>query len=76
MMNEASIRPSSRNTFACSEWISSGWRAAPSRKRLHMMPTPMQAPSGAQADHQADADAGVGLDHGQSLKFFHRIVLS
>src|SRR6266571_1887532 len=45
MMNEASIRPSSRNTFACSAGIISGWRAAPSRKRLHMMPTPTQAPS-------------------------------
>src|SRR5436190_12076889 len=45
MMNEASIRPSSRNTLACSAGIISGWRAAPSRKRLHMMPTPTQAPS-------------------------------
>src|SRR5215831_4309067 len=45
MMNEASIRPSSRNTFACSAGIISGWRAAPSRKRLHMIPTPTQAPS-------------------------------
>ena len=44
MMNEASIRPSSRNTLACSELVSSGWRAAASRKRLHMMPTPTQAP--------------------------------
>ena len=25
--------------------VSSGWRAAPSRKRLHMMPMPMQAPA-------------------------------
>src|SRR5882762_6779189 len=45
MMNEASIRPSSRNTLPCSAGIISGWRAAPSRKRLHMMPTPTQAPS-------------------------------
>src|SRR5690242_13555141 len=45
MMNEASIRPSSRNTFACSDGIISGWRAAPSRKRLHMIPTPTHAPS-------------------------------
>jgi len=45
MMNDASIRPSSRNTFACSCGISSGWRAAPSRKREHMMPTPTHAPS-------------------------------
>src|SRR5690349_2949880 len=45
MMNEASIRPSSRNTFACSAGIISGWRAAPSRKRLHMIPTPTHAPS-------------------------------
>src|SRR5688572_29068821 len=45
MMNEASIRPSSRNTLAWSCGMSSGWRAAPSRKRLHMMPTPTQAPS-------------------------------
>src|SRR5262249_27560848 len=45
MMNDASIRPSSRKTLACSVGISSGWRAAPSRKRLHMMPTPTQAPS-------------------------------
>src|SRR6266581_2032530 len=44
MMNEASIRPRSRNTLACSAGIISGWRAAPSRKRLHMMPTPTQAP--------------------------------
>src|SRR4029078_6337627 len=29
MMNDASMRPSSRNTFACSAGISSGWRAAP-----------------------------------------------
>src|SRR5258706_14374004 len=52
MMNEASIRPSSRNTFACSELVSSG---------------------GAHADHEADPDAGVGLDHGQGLQFFHRL---
>src|SRR5205814_3460450 len=39
MMNEASIRPSNRNTLACSAGIISGWRAAPSRKRLHMIPT-------------------------------------
>src|SRR6185436_18279811 len=45
MMNDASIRPSSRNTLPCSELVSSGWRAAASRKRLHMMPTPMQAPA-------------------------------
>src|SRR5688572_13650023 len=45
MMNEASIRPSSRNTLPCSELVSSGWRAAASRKRLHMMPTPMHAPA-------------------------------
>src|SRR4029077_5136451 len=45
MMNDASIRPSSRNTLACSWGISSGWRAAPSRNREHMMPTPTQAPS-------------------------------
>src|SRR5215831_17862499 len=45
MMNEASIRPSSRNTLPCSCGIISGWRAAPSRKRLHMIPTPTQAPS-------------------------------
>src|SRR5262245_38717973 len=45
MMNDASIRPSRRNTFACNCGMSSGWRAAPSRKRLHMMPTPMQAPA-------------------------------
>src|SRR6266853_3977981 len=44
MMNDASIRPRSRNTLACSAGIISGWRAAPSRKRLHMMPTPTQAP--------------------------------
>src|SRR6266567_2993055 len=44
MMNEASIRPRSRNTLACSAGIISGWRAAPSRKRLHMIPTPTQAP--------------------------------
>src|SRR6266571_2257450 len=45
MMNEASIRPNSRNTLACSAGIISGWRAAPSRKREHMMPMPTQAPS-------------------------------
>src|SRR4029077_10948700 len=45
MMYDASIRPSSRNTFACNWGISSGWRAAPSRKREHMMPTPTHAPS-------------------------------
>src|SRR2546425_628099 len=44
MMKEASIRPRSRNTLACSAGIISGWRAAPSRKRLHMIPTPTQAP--------------------------------
>src|SRR6185295_8496700 len=33
MMYDASIRPSSRKTFACSCGISSGWRAAPSRNR-------------------------------------------
>src|SRR5204862_80175 len=44
MMNDASIKPSNRNTFACSAGIISGWRAAPSRKREHMMPTPTQAP--------------------------------
>src|SRR6266540_3915756 len=42
---DASIRPSSRNTLACSAGIISGWRAAPSRKREHMMPTPTHAPS-------------------------------
>jgi hypothetical protein len=26
---------------------------------------------GAQADHQADADTGIGLDHGEHLEFFH-----
>src|SRR5918999_4407969 len=45
MMNEASISPSSRNTRPCSGLVSSGCRAAASRKRLHMMPTPMQAPA-------------------------------
>src|SRR5665213_1633076 len=45
MMNDASIRPSSRNTLPCSCGISSGWRAAPSRNREHMMPTPTQAPN-------------------------------
>src|SRR5215470_2209684 len=45
MMKEASIRPSSRNTLPCSCGMSSGWRAAPSRNRLHMMPTPMHAPA-------------------------------
>src|SRR3972149_3685283 len=45
MMNDASIRPSSRNTLALGELVSSGWRAAASRKRLHMMPTPMHAPA-------------------------------
>ena len=45
MMNEASIRPNSKNTLACNCGMSSGWRAAPSRKRLHMMPTPMHAPA-------------------------------
>src|SRR5207344_3475296 len=44
MMNDASIRPSSRNTLVCSSPISSGWRAADSRYLLDMMPTPMQAP--------------------------------
>src|SRR6478672_10511073 len=45
MMNEASIRPSSRKTLVCSTPISSGWRAADSRYLLAMMPTPTQAPS-------------------------------
>src|ERR1043166_2367674 len=45
MMKEASIRPRSRNTLACSAGIISGCRAAPSRKREHMMPMPTQAPS-------------------------------
>src|SRR6185503_9882419 len=45
MMKDASIKPSSRNTFACRELVSSGWRAAASRKRLHMTPTPIQAPA-------------------------------
>ena len=44
-MNDASIKPSSKNTFACNCGISSGCRAAPSRKREHMMPTPTHAPS-------------------------------
>src|SRR5688572_21434512 len=45
MMNDASIKPRSRKTLPCSELVSSGWRAAASRKRLHMMPTPMHAPA-------------------------------
>ena len=45
MMNDASIRPSSRKTLVCSTPISSGWRAADSRYLLPMMPTPTQAPS-------------------------------
>jgi hypothetical protein len=45
MMSEASIRPSKRNTLACNCGMSSGCRAAPSRNRLHMMPTPIQAPA-------------------------------
>src|SRR2546422_755717 len=28
-------------------------------------------PRGAESDHQADADAGVGLDHREQLKLFH-----
>ena len=30
----------------------------------------------AEADHQADADAGVRLDHGEELELFHVISLS
>src|SRR5690348_2486678 len=45
MMNDASIRPRSRNTFACSAGMSSGWRAPASRKREHMMPMPIHAPA-------------------------------
>src|SRR6478735_4834543 len=45
MMNDASIRPSSRKTLVCRTPISSGWRAADSRYLLPMMPTPTQAPS-------------------------------
>ena len=33
-------------------------------------------PRGAHADHEADADPGVGLDHRQSLKLFHFSFLS
>ena len=71
MMNEASIRPSSRNTLPCSELVSSGWRAAASRKRLHMMPTPTHAPSAPRPIIRPMPIAGVGLDHGEQLKFFH-----
>src|SRR5688572_23645723 len=45
MMNDASIRPSSRKTFVCSVFISSGWRAEASMYLPDMMPTPMHAPS-------------------------------
>src|SRR5512140_178432 len=44
MMNEASIRPTSRNILVCSSPISSGWRAADSRYLLPMMPMPIHAP--------------------------------
>src|SRR6185369_17829373 len=44
MMNEASIRPTSRNILVCNSPISSGWRAADSRYLLPMMPMPTQAP--------------------------------
>src|SRR4051812_25426479 len=44
MMNDASIRPTSRNILVCSSFISSGWRAADSRYLLPMTPMPMQAP--------------------------------
>src|SRR5262245_55321416 len=44
MMNDASIRPSSRKTLVCSTFISSGWRAEASMYLPAMMPTPMQAP--------------------------------
>src|SRR5438270_5093325 len=45
MMNEASIRPTSRNILVCSSFISSGWRAADSRYLLPITPMPTQAPS-------------------------------
>src|SRR5574340_752591 len=44
MMNEASIRPTSRNILVCSSPINSGCRAADSRYLLPMMPMPIQAP--------------------------------
>ena len=71
MMNDASIRPSSRNTLPCSELVSSGWRAARLEEAAAHDADADAGAGGAEADHQADADAGVGLDHGQQLKFFH-----
>src|SRR4030095_7600200 len=44
MMNDASIRPSSRKTLVCSTFISSGWRAEASMYLAAMMSPPMQAP--------------------------------
>ena len=71
MMNEASIRPSSRNTFACSESDELGLaRRGFEEAAAHDAHADAGAER-AQADHEADADAGVGLDHGEQLKFFH-----
>ena len=71
MMNEASIRPSSRNTLPCRELVSSGWRAARLQEAAAHDAHADAGAERAQADHEADADAGVGLDHRQHLKFFH-----
>jgi hypothetical protein len=71
MMNEASIRPSSRNTFACSEFGELGLaRSGFEEAAAHDADADAGA-CRADPDHQADADAGVGLDHCQILQFVH-----
>ena len=66
MMNEASIRPSSRNTFACSGHELRLACGTFEETAAHDADADARA-GRAQADHQADADAGVGLDHGRSF---------
>src|SRR6185295_3080115 len=45
IMATASTSAATMNIFVCSIGVSSGWRAAPSRKRPPRMPKPMAVPS-------------------------------
>jgi hypothetical protein len=67
MMNDASIRPSSRNTLGHELGLARGAFEEAAAHDAHAHARAERA----QADHEADADAGVGLDHGEQLEFFH-----
>jgi hypothetical protein len=67
MMNDASIRPSSRNTLPWRELVSSGL-ARRGLQEAAAHDAHADAGAGrAQADHEADTDTGVGLHHGEEL---------